>query len=54
MDKVTQQHNITLIAQKKAHLHPYNTIIVVARNMKPCAWIYKRWVPALQYIVWIL
>lgn len=33
------------------NLHSYNTIIIIASNMKPCAGIDKSRIPTLQYIV---
>lgn len=33
------------------NLHSYNTIIIIASNMKPCAGIDKGRIPTLQYIV---
>ena len=36
------------------NLHPYHTIIIVARDMKPCAQVYKGGIPTLQNVVGIL
>ena len=37
----------------KKSLHSCNTVVTVAGDMEPGAWIYKCWIPALKDIIWI-
>lgn len=34
-------------------IQSYNTVVVVAGDMKPGARVYKSRIPALQHIIWI-